>query len=265
MAVTCAACAVLWLLLSATSARADEAAPAGSLPAGVTSVAGGALPSDTTRPVTRLVDPLVHGAADAARRTAEVVRSTTGAVPSSTVHRAVHARSDTTDGLVDRVAGAAPSVADAVEQQPPSPHSTAPARHAPHGAAASPSRRHAHARHARAPHRSGPAQEVLTTQTVLREARGSGSGAAAHVAVPAAKPAVRGLALVLGHVVPVGSTGLLRDAPDGPLGPVPQSPWPAALVAGLLLVVVLRVWPRRPARGWILHGAPSYPPGSSPD
>ena len=66
LAVGCAACAVLWLLLSATSAQADESAPAGDLLGGVT----GALPAPVgeARPVAGLVDPVVQAAADATRR-----------------------------------------------------------------------------------------------------------------------------------------------------------------------------------------------------
>ena len=91
------------------------------------------------------------------------------------------------------------------------------------------------------------------------------SGAAADLAVPTTKSAVRpGIALALGDV-PFGSTGLQQGTSDGPVGLVPTSPWLAALVAGLLLVVLLRVQQRRPARGWLLPGSPSYPPGSSPD
>ena len=263
-AVTCAACAVLWLLLSATSARADESAPAGSVLGGVTD----ALPApvgDTARPVAGLVDPVVLGAADAARRTTEVVRTTTDTVPAPAVHRVAHAATDTTDRLIDRAAGVASSAADAVER-PPSPHSTAPARHTSDGAAATSTTRHAHAHPTRAQHRSGPAQGLATTQALLREARVPGSGVAADPAVPTARSAVRaGIALALGDVVPFGSTGLPRGTSDGPAGLVPTTPWVAALVAGLLLLVLLRVQQRRPARGWLLPGSPSYPPGSSPD
>ena len=220
-AVACAACAVLWLLLSATSARADESAPPDALLSGVT----GALPApvgDTARPLAGSVDPVVQGAADATRRTTQAVRTTTDTLPAPALHEVVPTTTDTTDRLVDRVAGVASSVTDAVEQ-PPSPHSTAPARV-------------------------------------------PGSGAAADLAVPTAKSAVRaGVALALGHVVPFGSTDQPRGTSDGPVGLVPTSPWLAALVAGLLLVVLLRVGQRRPARGWLLPGAPSYPPGSSPD
>ena len=276
-AVACAACAVLWLLLSATSARADESAPTGSLLSGVTSVAGSAtraLPApvgDTARPVAGPVDPVdpvdpvVQGAADAARRTTRVVRTTTDTVPAPAVHQVAHAATDATDRLVDRAAGVASSVTDAVEQ-PPSPHSTAPARHTSDRAAATSTTRHAHARPTRAQHRSGPAQGLATTQALLREARVPGSGAAADPAVPTAKSAVRaGIALALGDVVPFGATGLPRGTSDGPVGLVPTSPWLAAVVAGLLLLVLLRVQQRRPARGWLLPGSPSYPPGSSPD
>ena len=271
MAVACATCAVLWLLLSATSARADESTPAGSLPDDVTSVAGratGVLPApvgDAARPVTGVVDPVVQGVADATRRTTEVVRTTTDTVPAPAVRQVVHAATGATDRLVDRVAGVTTSVTDAVEQ-PPSLRSTAPARHTTDGAAATSSTRHAHARPARAQHRSGPAQGPVTTQALLRAARVPGSGAAADHAVPSATSAVRaGIALALGDVVPFGSTGLPRGTADGPVGLVPTSPWLAALVAGLLLVVLLRVRQRRPARGWLLPGSPSYPPGSSPD
>ena len=264
MAVACAACAALWLLLSATSARADESAPTGSPLGGVT----GALPApvrDTARPVAGLVDPVVQGAADATRRTTEVVRTTTDTVPAPAAHQVVHATTDTTDRLVDRVAGVMSSVTDAVEE-PPSPHSTAPARHTSDGAAATSTTRHDHVRPTRAQHRSGPAQGLVTTQAHSRAARVPGSGAAADLAVPTAKSAVRaGVALALGHVVPFGSTDQPRGTSDGPVGLVPTSPWLAALVAGLLLVVLLRVGQRRPARGWLLPGAPSYPPGSSPD
>lgn len=263
-AVACAACAVLWLLLSATSARADESAPTGSVLGGVAD----ALPApvgDTARPVAGLVDPVVQGAVEAARRTTDVVRTTTDTVPAPAVHQVAHAATDATDRLVDRAAGVASSVTDAVEQ-PPSPHSTAPARHTSDGAAATSTTRHAHARPTRAQHRSGPAQGLVTTQALLREARVPGSGAAADPAVPTAKSAVRaGIALALGDVVPFGSTGLPRGASDGPGGLVPTPPWLAALVAGLLLLVLLRVQQRRPARGWLLPGSPSYPPGSSPD
>lgn len=264
LAVACAACAVLWLLLSAASARADQSAPAGALLSGVT----GALPApvgDTVRPVAGLVDPVVQGAADATRRTTEVVRTTTDTVPAPAVHQVVHATTDTTDRLVDRVAGVTSSVTDAVER-PPSPHSTAPARHTTDGAAATSTTRHTDARPTRAQHRSGPAQGPVTTQAHSRAARVPGSGAAADLAVPTAKSAERaGIALALGDVVPIGSTGLPRGTSDGPVGLVPTSPWLVALVAGLLLVVLLRVQRRRPARGWLLPGSPSYPPGSPPD
>ena len=263
-AVACAACAVLWLLLSATSARADESAPPDALLSGVT----GALPApvgDTARPLAGLVDPVVQGAADATRRTTQVVRTTTDTLPAPAVHEVVHTTTDTTDRLVDRVAGVASSVTDAVEQ-PPSPHSTAPARHTTDGAAATSTTRHAVARPTRGQHRSGPAQGLVTTQALLRETRVPGSGAAADFAVPTAKSAVRpGIADALADVVPFGSTGLPRDTSDGPAGLVPTSPWLAARVAGLLLVVLLRVQQRCPARGWLLPGSPSYPPGSSPD
>ena len=97
-------------------------------------------------------------------------------------------------------------------------------------------------------------------------ARVPGSGAAADSAVRTARSAVRpGIALALGDVVRFGSTGLPRGTSDGPVGLAPTSPWLAALVAGLLLVVLLRVQQRRPARGWLLPGSPSYPPGCSPD
>jgi hypothetical protein len=221
---------------------------------------------DAARPVAGVVDPVVQGAADATRRTTEVVRATTDTVPTPTVHKVVRAATGATDRLVDRVAGVTSSVTDAVEQ-PPSLHSTAPARHTTDGAAATSTTRHAHARPTRAQqHRSGPAQGAVTTQALQREARVPGSGAAAGLAVPTATSAVRaGIALALGDVVPFGSTGLPRGTADGPVGLVPASPWLAALVAGLLLVVLLRVRQRRPARGWLLPGSPSYPPGSSPD
>jgi hypothetical protein len=264
LAVACAACAVLWLLLSATSARADESGPTGSLLGGVT----GALPApvgDAARPVAGLVDPAVQGAADATRRTTEAVRTATDAVPAPAVHQVVHVTTDTTDRLVDRVAGVRSSVTDAVEQ-PPSLHSTAPARHTTDGAAATSTTRHADARPTRAQHRSGHAQGPVTTQAHSRAARVPGSGAAADLAVPTAKSAVRaGIALALGDLVPFGSSGLSRGTPDGRGGLVPTSPWLAALVAGLLLAVLLRVQQRRPARGWLLPGSPSYPPGCSPD
>ena len=263
MAVACAACAVLWLLLSATSARADESTPAAALLGGVT----GALPGsggDAARPVAGLVEPVVRGAADATRRTTEVVRTATDRVSALVVHQVGHAATDATDRLVDRVAGVASSVTDAVEQ-PPSPHSTAPARHTTDGAAATSTTRHAVARPTRAQHRSGPAQGPVTTQALSRVARVPGSGAAADFAVPTARSAVRpGIAPALGDVVPIGSTGLPRGTSDRPVGLAPASPWLAALVAGLLLAVLLRVQQRRPARGWLLPGSPSYPPGSAP-
>ena len=262
--VTGAACAVLWLLLSATSARADESAPAGSPLGGVT----GVLPApvgDTARPVARLVDPVAQGAAGATRRTTQGVRTATDLVPAPAVRRVVHAATDTTDRLVDRVAGVTSSVTDAVEQ-PPSLHSTAPARHTSDGAAATSRTQHADPRPTRAQHRSGPAQGPVTTQALSRVARVPGSGAAADSAVRTARSAVRpGIALALGDVVRFGSTGLPRGTSDGPVGLAPTSPWLAALVAGLLLVVLLRVQQRRPARGWLLPGSPSYPPGCSPD
>jgi hypothetical protein len=264
LAVACAGCAVLWLLLSATSARADDSAPVGSLLGGVT----GSLPEpvgEAAHPVGGLVDPVVQGAADATRRTTEVVRTTTDTVPAPAVHQVVHAVTDSSDRLVDQVAGVSSSATGAVER-PPSPHSTAPARHTTDGAAATSTTRHTDARPTRAQHRSGPAQGLVTTQPLLREARVPGSGAAADLAVPTARSAVRaGIALALGDELPFGSTGPPRGSSDGPVGLLPTSPWLAALVAGLLLVVLHRVQRRRPARGWLLPGSPSYPPGSSPD
>jgi hypothetical protein len=263
LAVVCAACAVLWLLLSATSARADESAPTGALLSGVADAVPAPV-GDTARPVVGLVHPVVQGVADATRRTTEVVRATTDTVPAPAVHQVVHATTDTTDRLVDHVAGVTSPVTDAVERTP-SPHSTALVHHTTDGAAATSTTRHADARPTRAQHRSGPAKGLVTTQALLREARVPGSGAAAALAVPTATSAAPGIAVALGDVVPFGSASLPRGASDEPVGLVPTSPWLVALVAGLLLVVLLRVQRRRPAHGWLLPGSPSYPPGSSPD